>query len=156
MGAIRNDRHPCAAPDASTRTVARTDKSPPPCAHLPDQRCSFISGSRAVVQSVGPTSSPFTQPHLSRQTCRSTKRLTSTGTFCITMPRSVRHPLPPATTTQCSRLDRPRTESWSFMGETAARAASPADATYGSTAVAVIEQARRSSCRACAHRYHHR
>ncbi|RQV73110.1 hypothetical protein DF034_15600 [Burkholderia anthina] len=72
------------------------------------------------------------------------------------MPRSVRDPLPPTATTHHSRLDRRRTESWSFMGETAARAASPADATYGSTAVAVIEQARRSSRRACAHRYHHR
>ncbi|NTZ05346.1 hypothetical protein FCJ60_06020 [Burkholderia metallica] len=75
--------------------------------------------------------------------------------FCITRRQRLPDESPHDATTQRNRLDRRRSESWSFMGGTVARAASNDDVTHGSTAAAVIVQARRYSRRARAYRYHH-
>ncbi|RQV55839.1 hypothetical protein DF024_30165 [Burkholderia cenocepacia] len=69
-------------------------------------------------------------------------------TFCITVRQAVPNRSRHAATTQRNRPDRRRNESWSFMGGTVARAASNDNVTHGSTAAAVIVQARRSSRRA--------
>ncbi|ABK12928.1 conserved hypothetical protein [Burkholderia cenocepacia HI2424] len=76
-------------------------------------------------------------------------------TFCITRWQRLPDESPHAETTQRNRLDRRRSESWSFMGGTVARAASNDVVTCGSTAAAVIAQARRYPRRVSAYRYHH-
>lgn len=151
----RNGRHRYVTPDASASTAASTDK---PSRHMYLHRTSADRSCRVAAHACNQSSRRLHrshQPGLFRQTCQSTGSLVSTGNLLHHKAATVATRIAAPATTQRNRLDRRRSESWSFMGGTVARAASNDDVTCGSIAAAVIARARRYPRRLSAYRYHH-